>query len=169
MYENVDKQNRLWKFEPAAVEEGATAKYYIKNVATEQYFGNDANLVNDQSKAHPYAITQLKGSIVALDGGVNKDGNVDGSKRIHANGHGGGNGTTGNIVYWNAGVGSSSAWTICESNYYITDLDFTEMEGTDEYVAPAVKGIFDLFGRRIEAPAATGLYIVDGKKRVIKK
>ena len=168
MYENVDKQNRLWKFEPVAVEEGATAKYYIKNVATEQYFGDNADLVNNQSKAHPYAITQLKGSIVALDGGVNDKGEVDGSKRIHANGHGGGGGKSGNIVYWNEGVGSSSAWTICESNYYITDIDFTEMEGADEYVAPAVKGIFDLFGRRIEAPAATGLYIVDGKKVLIK-
>ena len=29
--------------------------------------------------------------------------------------------------------------------------------------------IFDLFGRRIETPAATGIYIVDGKKQVIKK
>ena len=43
------------------------------------------------------------------------------------------------------------------------------MECIDEYVAPAKKGIFDLFGRRIDTPAATGIYIVDGKKRVIKK
>ena len=44
-----------------------------------------------------------------------------------------------------------------------------DVEIADEQGAPAVKGIYDLFGRRIETPAATGIYIVDGKKMVIKK
>lgn len=182
MYENVDKQNRLWKFELATQDELEALKvknaaevkaYYIKNVATNEYLGKvdgyyqALGMVSDKSATVPYSIVQLQGTIVALDG-INKDGEVDATKRIHADGHGGGNNTSGGVVYYKAGVGSSSVWKICESNYYITDIDFTEMEGTDEYVAPAVKGIFDLFGRRIEAPAATGLYIVDGKKVLIK-
>jgi hypothetical protein len=43
------------------------------------------------------------------------------------------------------------------------------MDITDEYVAPVQKGIYDLYGRRIMTPTATGIYIVDGKKKVIKK
>jgi hypothetical protein len=46
---------------------------------------------------------------------------------------------------------------------------FEDVEIADEHVAPAIKGTFDLFGRRIATPTATGIYIVDGKKRLIKK
>ena len=68
---------------------------------------------------------------------------------------------------------AASAMYVVEAEKYITDViffidDIEEIEAADE-VAPAVKGIFDLFGRRIETPAATGIYIVDGKKTVIKK
>ncbi|MBR6629659.1 MAG: hypothetical protein IKL03_06875 [Bacteroidaceae bacterium] len=109
-------------------------------------------------------ITQLQGTVVALDG------LGDTGKRLHANQHASGAGKGGNIVYWSSGLGTASAWRICESEAYITDIDFFEIEeGADEYVAPAVKGTFDLFGRRIEAPAATGIYIVDGKKVLIKR
>ena len=38
-----------------------------------------------------------------------------------------------------------------------------------EVAAPVVKGIYDLFGRRIETPTVSGIYIVNGKKTVIKK
>ena len=37
-----------------------------------------------------------------------------------------------------------------------------------EVAAPAVQGIFDLFGRRIDAITAPGLYIVNGKKVLVK-
>ena len=50
---------------------------------------------------------------------------------------------------------------------YYTDIEDVEL--TEQPVAPAVKGIYDLFGRRIDTPATTGIYIVDGVKRVIKK
>ena len=168
MYENMHEDNRLWVFEldtEVELEEGAPAQYYIRNVATGGYFADGTSaLVADKDGAISYAIKSLGGTEVALDG------NNDTGKRIHANGHGGGSGKGGNIVYWNAGFGSASAWHIYEYNHYITDIDFTEIEeGADEYVAPAKKGIFDLFGRRIDTPAATGIYIVDGKKRVIKK
>ena len=62
---------------------------------------------------------------------------------------------------------------VVEAEKYINDvlesLDIENIDVTDEYVAPAVKGTFDLFGRRIDTPAATGIYIVDGKKKLIKK
>ena len=62
---------------------------------------------------------------------------------------------------------------IVESEKYISDLllelDIEDIEIADEQVAPAVKGIYDLYGRRIKSPVTTGIYIVDGKKRVIKK
>ena len=29
--------------------------------------------------------------------------------------------------------------------------------------------MFEFFGRRIESPVTTGIYIVDGEKKVIKK
>ena len=45
---------------------------------------------------------------------------------------------------------------------------FTGIEDV-EAVAPAVQGIFDLFGRRVDAPTVPGLYIIDGKKVLIKK
>lgn len=171
MYENTDNQNRYWKFVPDTdVEEGAPAAYYLLNVGTGKYMGTVSGqssplaMVDEPDATTSYNIVPLEGTAVAIATAT-----ADGF-RIHANGHGGGANKTGNIVYWNSGIGTASAWRIFESEAYITDIDFTEIEeGNDEYVAPVKKGIYDLFGRRIEAPAATGVYIVDGKKRVIKK
>ena len=171
MYENLDKQNRYWKFVPDTdVEEGAPAAYYLLNVGTGKYMGaasgqsSPLSMADDPDGTVSYNIVALEGTTVAIAA------STDAAFRIHANGHGNGKNKSGNIVYWNSGLGTASIWKICETEAYITDIDFTEIEeGADEYVAPAKKGIFDLFGRRIDAPAATGIYIVDGKKRVIKK
>ncbi len=171
MYENLDKQNRYWKFVPDTdVEEGAPAAYYLLNVGTGKYMGaasgqsSPLSMADDPDGTVSYNIVALEGTTVAIAA------STDAAFRIHANGHGGGANKGGNIVYWNSGLGTASVWKICETEAYITDIDFTEIEeGADEYVAPAKKGVFDLFGRRIEAPATTGIYIVDGKKRVIKK
>lgn len=48
--------------------------------------------------------------------------------------------------------------------------DFNPFTGIEsvEAVAPVMQGIYDLFGRRVEAPTATGIYIVNGKKMFIK-
>ena len=55
---------------------------------------------------------------------------------------------------------------ISELNYELTNIENIDI--TDEYVAPAVKGTFDLFGRRIDTPTSTGIYIVNGKKMIVK-
>ena len=170
MYENTEETNRLWKFEAVEVEEGKPAAFYIMNVATGTYFGSSADALVEKENALGYRITQLQGTVVAIDGGVNDKGEPDNSKRLHANQHGGGAGKGSNIVYWSSGFGTASAWYICEKDAYLNDINFEEIEdATQEEIAPVKKGIYDLFGRRIATPAATGIYIVDGKKRVIKK
>ena len=172
MYENVDKQNRYWKFVPdTQVEEGAPAAFYLLNVGTGKYLGaasaqsSPLAMAEEMDATTSYNIVSLEGTTVAIAA------TTDAAFRLHCAGHGGGSNKSGNIVYWNSGLGTASIWKICETEKYISDLisGIEDIEIADEYVAPAVKGIFDLFGRRIEAPAATGIYIVDGKKRVIKK
>ena len=173
--ENELEWTRYWQFEQATAEElkaagmseDATA-YYIKNVAAEGYIGDVTNdngvsyaLKPSKTEAMPIVLTSLGGNggvEVALDG-LGQSG-----KRLHANAHGSGAGKGANIVYWSSGVGTASSWTIVETQYDVTDIDFAEVETE----APVVKGTFDLFGRRIAAPTAPGLYIIDGKKRYIK-
>ena len=165
---------RYWQFEQATAEElkaagmseDATA-FYIKNVATESYIGEvtvadgNSSSLTTKASALPVVLTSLGGN-----GGVEVALDILGQsgKRIHANNHGGGAGKGSNIVYWSSGVGTASSWTIVETQYDVTDIDFTEVE-TEKAV---VKGIYDIFGRRVVAPIAPGLYIIDGKKRYIK-
>ncbi|MBR6629184.1 MAG: hypothetical protein IKL03_04415 [Bacteroidaceae bacterium] len=49
--------------------------------------------------------------------------------------------------------------------------DYNPFAGIEnvEAIVPAQLGIYDLFGRRVETPTATGIYIVNGKKTFIKK
>lgn len=166
-HENYVDWNRYWQFEPVAVEvlkehnmDTTVNAYFIKNVANEMYIaeGNGAMTSNVEG-AVPYVITVLGGKELALDG-LGQAG-----KRIHANGHASGAGKGGNIVYWSSGAGTASAWNIVEAQYDVTDIDFTEVENDAKVSA---KGTFDLFGRRVVAPTAPGIYIIDGKKKYVK-
>ncbi len=169
-YVGVSDPAYLWKFEEAEPMDGERV-FYLKNVGTEMYMGSsDAFstplvMVAEPAATQPFRIDMQEGVIVTICDGRYSNGN------LHMNGHGGGANAFGNIVYWSSTVGTASAMKIVESEKYIADLlsNIEDVEFVDEYVAPAKKGIYDLFGRRIEAPAATGIYIVDGKKRVIKK
>ena len=61
-------------------------------------------------------------------------------------------------------------WKLTLETKAATQSDFNAFTGVEniEVVAPVVKGIYDLFGRRVEAVTVPGLYIIDGKKVVIK-
>lgn len=158
-YENTEEMNRYWKFEVAPAEEGAEVSYYIKNVGFDQYVGDTPILVKQESAAS-YTITPLGDMQVAIA--------LLGQPtyRFHTNNHWSGEGKGSNIVFWNDGYGSASAWKICETDSYLgVDTQIEEMH--HEPVAPAVKGIYDLFGRRVVNPS-NGIYIIDGKKKLIK-
>ena len=62
-------------------------------------------------------------------------------------------------------------WKLTLVSKAATQSDFNAFTGVEniEIVAPVVKGIYDLFGRRVEAVTVPGLYIIDGKKVLIKK
>lgn len=73
------------------------------------------------------------------------------------------------------GVEAGTTWYKADDFrlYYLgpgTDDTGIELPQVDMLpVGIARQGIYDLFGRRIDTPTATGLYIVDGKKTLIKK
>ncbi len=174
-FENDIQWTRYWQFEQATAAELKAAgmkedacAFFIKSVATNKYIGEvtvtDGNSQSLTSKASalPVVLTSLGGV-----GGVEVALDILGQsgKRIHANAHGGGSGKGSNIVYWSSGVGTASSWTIVETQYDATDIDFTEIEPE----TAVVKGTYDLFGRRVVAPTAPGIYIIDGKKKYIKK
>ena len=171
--ENECEWNRYWQLEPAtkaelgALNADTTAvAFYIKSVATGQYIGKadgastQLEMASTKAETVPYTITSLQqGNAVAI-AGVNNAGH-----RLHGAGHGEGKNKSGSIVYWNSGLGTASMWAISEAQYDATDIDFTEIEEENKAV---VKGTFDLFGRRVVAPTAPGIYIIDGKKKYVK-
>ena len=171
--ENECEWNRLWQFVPATEAElnelnleANTPAYYIKSVATGEFVGkvdgksSQIPMASKKSETVPYTITSLQQGIAVALATAN-----DKTNRLHGAGHGEGKNKSGSIVYWNSGVGTASMWAISEAEFDLTDIDFAEVE-TEKAV---VKGTFDLFGRRVVAPTAPGLYIIDGKKKYIKK
>ena len=171
--ENECEWNRYWQLEPATVAELNALKvdstlvaYYIKSVATGKYIGkvdgksSQIPMASAKPETVPYTITSLQqGNAVAIAGAN------DASNRLHGAGHGEGKNKSGSIVYWNSGLGTASMWAISEAQYDATDIDFTEIEEENKAV---VKGTFDLFGRRVVAPTAPGIYIIDGRKKLVK-
>ena len=179
--ENYLDWTHYWQFEPVSVEElkamGATdtlttCAFYIKNEGTKEYIGHvgadfstsgTIPMVMDKGSAAPYKISMLhSGTIIALDDVLR---GANDQKRLHFNGHSGGAGKSGNATYWNSGLETASALRIVETEYDMVNIDFTEVENDEKVSA---KGTYDLFGRRVVAPSAPGIYIIDGKKKVIK-
>ena len=166
---------RCWQFEPATLEDlksvnadTTAVAFYIKNLGSGEYVGTgDAKstqlgMVSGKDATAPYVVSSLQQGAAVAIASVK-----DASNRLHGAGHGEGKNKSGTIVYWNSGLGSSSAWRIVETeNDFVlfSKLDFTEIEPE----AAVIKGVYDLFGRRLAAPTAPGIYIIDGKKRVIK-
>ena len=195
--ENELDSARCWVFEPATVadlagielDSAAISKlltingndttvnaYYIKNYGNGEYMGRipksefatngKVPMAYDKSSTVPYKVTMLgSGSIVALDDVVD-------GQRLHGLGHGINNAMTtanksGNTTYYGSGLNTASAWRVVEAG----DIDFimnTEIDLIEVEPVKVVKGIYDLFGRRLDAATAPGIYIINGVKRVVK-
>ena len=166
--ENELEWNRYWQFEPATAAELKACgventtdveAYFIKNVSNGKYISAGEAQSNQlevvaKTSATPYAVVSWgEGCKVAIKQ-VNKSGWC-----LHAQSW------ESQLVSWWDNTGVRSSWTISEAKYDVTDIDFAEIE-TEQAV---VKGTYDLFGRRIVAPTAPGIYIIDGKKKYIKK
>ena len=166
-----------WRFIDCGELKHGLPAYYLQNVATECYAGRalDANnpvyLREDTTEVRPYNFFFLTNGKVA----VGDTYWADGAGSLHPLSHG--NGAAANkgnkMITWGR-TDAASAMYIVEAEKYITDVVYSingieEIDVTDEYVAPAVKGTFDLFGRRIDNPATTGIYIIDGKKVLVKR
>ena len=166
-----------WRFIDCGELKHGLPAYYLMNVETECYparaieTNNPVFLREDTTEVRPYNIFFLNNGKVALGDTYW----ADGAGSLHPLSHGSGAAANkGNkMITWGR-TDAASAMYIVEAEKYITDVVYSingieEIDVTDEYVAPAVKGTFDLFGRRIDNPATTGIYIIDGKKQVIKK
>ena len=168
-YVNIANELYLWNFVAGEPTENGKPTYFVKNASTGMYVGTEEAIrlvlpmVEKTSETIPYQIYKHTDGSVAL---ANGDGWF-----FHFNSHGNGAGVCGDIIYWN-GAGGASAVKIIEAEQFIEEylylLGVEHIDITDEYVAPAVKGTFDLFGRRIDTPSAAGIYIVNGKKVLIK-
>ena len=169
-YVNADDNAYLWKFvNDVPASKGVLPTYYLQNVATGTYLGYidklsaALSMVDETSETDTYRIYLEDGETVIR------------TRRytncfLHPKNHSSGAGVYGALIYWKESFGSASQVRIVDKERYLQELGNIEQSVERmEYVAPAKKGIYDLFGRRLEAPAATGIYIVDGKKRVIKK
>ena len=77
---------------------------------------------------------------------------------------------TGQAEFNGAWIGADD-WKLVLVKKAATQSEFNPFTGIEnlETVAPVQVGIYDLFGRRIETPTVSGIYIVNGKKTVIKK
>ena len=168
-YVNIDENTYRWKFVEGEPTEEGKRTFYVQNVATELFIGSAETtgvalpMMDEMSDAQPYQVHRHTDGSVALTNGSNM--------YPHFNSHSSGAGVYGNVIYW-TGAGGASAIRIVEADTYVDEylkeLSIENIDITSEYVAPAVKGTFDLFGRRIDNPATTGIYIIDGKKVLVK-
>ena len=166
-----------WRFIDCGEQKHGRAAYYLQNVATECYAArsieanNPVYLYEDTTEVRPYNIFFVNKGKVALGDTYW----ADGAGSLHPLSHGSGAAANkgGRMITWGR-TDAASAMYVVEAEKYINDVIYSidgieNIDVTDEYVAPAVKGTFDLFGRRIDTPATTGIYIIDGKKKVVKK
>ena len=176
-YVSLTNPEYRWRFIDCGELKWGRPAYYIQSAVTGGYVtrtvesGATIFLSEDSTATRPYDLFFKAGGKVALTDTHWSAGDA----ALHPNGHGGGAAANKgrNMITWGQ-HDAASAMYVVEAEKYITDVVYSingieEIDVTDEFVAPAVKGTFDLFGRRIDNPATTGIYIIDGKKRVIKK
>ena len=168
-YVNISDDTYRWRFVPGEPTADGTPTFYIQNVGTELYAGFaeeiriPLNMADDPADTKPYIIHSHTDGSAALTTGN--------GLFFHFNSHGNGAGACGDIIYWN-GAGGASAIRFVETDKfideYLKEMSLEYIDIDNQPVAPAVKGTFDLFGRRIDTPTVSGIYIVDGKKVLVK-
>lgn len=171
-YANVGDAVYRWKFVEGERNADGKRTFYLQNVATELFIGAaettgvELVMVDEPEETLPYCINlHTSGSVTLTNSNTS-------SLHFHLKNHSSGAGAYGTLIYWNSSDGASDFRIVEADTYvdeYLKELNIEHIDVTDEYVAPTVKGIYDLFGRRIDTPATTGIYIVDGVKTVIKK
>ena len=179
-YVNIKDPNHQWQFVDCGEPKNGMPAYYLLNVGTGFYLttprldetaeSDQLYVVEDADEAAPFNIHFLTDGKVAI--ADSREGNANGSWALHPHNHHSGTGdyVSGYMMTYSK-TDVASAMRIVSAEKVISDFmtGIEDVENAAEQVAPAVKGIYDLYGRRIETPAATGIYIVDGKKVVIKK
>ena len=176
-YVSLTNPEYRWRFIDCGELKWGRPAYYIQSAVTGGYVtrtvesGATIFLSEDSTATRPYDVFFKPGGKVALTDTHWSAGDA----ALHPNAHGNGAAANKgrNMITWGQ-HDAASAMYVVEAEKYITDVVYSingieNIDVTDEFVAPAVKGTFDLFGRRIDTPATTGIYIIDGKKRVIKK
>lgn len=152
-----DNENYQWEF-IRGEEEGT---WYIKNVASASYLGAPSAI----SEIYGMSTTPVPYEIISRGGSrVNIRCTVEGSNEnwnVHQNGWNRGFGNFGSVVVYNDE--QKSRWYIRE----VEDIPDGIVTLESETGRPAREGIFDLTGRRVSSPAS-GLYIINGKKVLIK-
>ena len=179
-YVNIKNLSHQWQFVDCGQQKNGMPAYYLLNVGTGFYLttprleGNTNDgwlyVVEDTVEAATFNIHFLNDGKVAI--ADSREGNANGSWALHPLNHSSGTGYVahGKVITYRKGDAASAMRVITAEKVidaFMTGIEDVEIAG--EQAAPAVKGIYDLYGRRIETPAATGIYIVDGKKLVIKK
>ena len=169
-YVQTAQQEYLWRFVQQGTKDGVPI-YYLQNTVTDLYVGSIAKLSTaltmvDESSA------DLMTYRIYIQGEENVLRATKWSNTfLHPKSHSSGVGVYGTVIYWSESFGTPSIVRVVEKERYLNELldNIEDIEVVDEYVAPVKKGIYDLYGRRIMTPAATGIYIVDGKKVLVKR
>ncbi|MBR5841099.1 MAG: hypothetical protein IKY64_00605, partial [Bacteroidaceae bacterium] len=176
-YVSLTNPEYRWRFIDCGELKWGRPAFYIQSAVTGGYVtrtvesGATIFLSEDSTATRPYDVFFKAGGKVALTDTHWSAGDA----ALHPNSHGGGAAANKgrNMITWGQ-HDAASAMYVVEAEKYITDVVYSingieNIDVTDEFVAPAVKGTFDLFGRRVMTPATTGIYIIDGKKTVVKK
>lgn len=102
--------------------------------------------------------------------------NADGTKSVDGNGstnndlgeHINVNANRAYIVVGKSKVGTMASFSLRFDGSFTTGVEEIEDDYRQENIGDSVKGIFDLQGRRLSEITAPGMYIIDGKKVVVK-
>ena len=166
-YISINNPAYEWMFEYVDEEK---KDFRLFNVGTQEYIsgstgGDHVMTTSNGGKYTLIARGNQKFNILNTDEGASNDGSASGTWMIHAKNHNGGSNPFGSICMWGNDNPTKSEWYIKESGTVKTSIDEVSVE--PENLSGMANGTYDLTGRRVANPEK-GLYIVNGKKVVIK-